>query len=68
MREDEALTDGDIATAALQWTAALVHKLIEKGLLTPGEAAEISESAQRQCEAEGVAHAATILARLTSAE
>lgn len=57
-------TDGDIAAAALQWTAALVHTLESKGLLSTADVNEISENAQQQCEAEGVTYAAIVLRRL----
>jgi polyhydroxyalkanoate synthesis regulator phasin len=60
MIEDEAVTDGDIATAAVQWTAALVGGLVTKGVLTREEARGIAADAQEQCRTEGVAKAARV--------
>lgn len=65
MIEDEALTDGDIATAGVQWTAALIAKLVERGLLTSQDATSIATEAQEQCRAEGVTKAARVIGRLS---
>ncbi|GAY20757.1 MULTISPECIES: hypothetical protein [Sphingobium] len=63
--EDEALTDGDIATAGVQWVAALVGRLVEKGLITTQDAQSIASEAREQCRAEGVAKAARVIAALS---
>ncbi|AUW59609.1 hypothetical protein C1T17_17495 [Sphingobium sp. SCG-1] len=68
MVEDEALTDGDIATAGVQWMAALVARLVEKGVLTGEDATNIAAEAQEQCRAEGVTKAARVIAGLSPAK
>jgi hypothetical protein len=66
MTEDEALTDGDIATAGVQWTAALVGRLVEKGVISKEEADSIADEAQEQCRAEGVTKAARVIRSLSA--
>jgi hypothetical protein len=66
MTEDDALTDGDIATAGVQWTAALVGRLIEKGVISKDEADSIADEAQEQCRAEGVTKAARVIRALSA--
>ena len=68
MTEDEVLTDGDIATAGVQWTAALVGRLVEKGVLSREEAESIAGEAQEQCRTEGVTKAARVIRALSAQE
>lgn len=68
MIEDEALTDGDIATAGVQWIAALVGKLVEKDIISRQDADSIATEAQEQCRAEGVTKAARVIGTLSSLE
>ncbi|WP_152639840.1 hypothetical protein [Sphingobium bisphenolivorans] len=68
MIEDEALTDGDIASAGVQWVAALVARLVEKDILSREEADSIAHEAQEQCRAEGVTKAARVIGALADLE